>query len=300
MTADLLDYPNVPEMFEVAKRILGYDILDVCLNGPKSLLNRTDCSQAAVFLTSLASVEKLRFQKPKAVENCVAAAGFSVGEVAALVLAGALDFEDALRLVRVRGEAMKAAAEECPSGLMNVIFGADARIKLACQSASEWCLRKGIPADQAVCAVAYYLFPHCKVIGGHEDALRFLEDNKADFGFKKCRRLPDAGAFHTSLMRSAAIRFQAALDKTRVSDPKIPVISNTEAVAMKTEKRVREQLLWQVCRPVRLEQVLHDMYSRPKESSLPFTFQCGPGTSLLDILDKVNLRARRQANRVYS
>lgn len=300
MASELLDFPNVPEMFEMAHRILGYDILDICLNGPKYSLNRTDYSQAAVFLTSLASVEKLRFEKPSAVEKCVATAGFSVGELTALVLAGAVDFEDALRLVKVRGETMKTAASDTQSGLMNIIYGADGRIKLACSSAVDWCLRQGVDPSHAVCSVAYYLFPHCKVIGGHEEALKFIEENKKDFGIKRCRRLPDAGAFHTRLMSEADNKFQNALQRTQIRDPKIPVMSNTSAAPMKSAAGIRDSLMWHMSSPAKLEQMLHEMYSRPRESGLPFTFHCGPGVSLLNILDKVNLRARRQAVAVYS
>lgn len=300
MGSDLLDFPNVPEMFEVANQILGYDILDICLNGPKLALDRTDYSQAAIFLVSLAAVEKLRFEKPTAVENCVATAGFSVGELTSLVLAGALDFDTALRLVKIRGEAMKLVAEESQSGLMNIIYGADGRIKLACSAASEWCVRKGVHPEFAVCSVAYYLFPHCKVIGGHDEALRFIEANKRDFGIKVCRRLPDSAAFHTRLMEPAAMKFQNALEKTHISAPKIPVISNTTGLPMKSEAGIRQSLKWQISCACKLEQMLHGIYSRPRDSALPFTFQCGPGRSMLDIVEKVNLRARRQMKRVYS
>lgn len=300
MGSELLDFPNVPEMFEMANRILGYDILDVCLNGPKYMLNRTDCSQAAVFLTSLAAVEKLRFEKPTAVENCVATAGFSVGELTALVLAGALDFEDGLRLVKVRGEAMKLAAQDSQGGLMNIIYGADGRIKLACSSAIDWCLRKGVDRSHAVCSVAYYLFPHCKVIGGHEEALKFIEANKKDFGIKKCTRLPDAGAFHTKLMDKAEQKFCTALERTVIKDPKIPVMSNMSAVPMKNAVTIRNHLMTQMSSPSKLEQLLHEIYSRPQGHNLPFTFHCGPGTSVLQILEKVNLKARRQAVYVFS
>jgi [acyl-carrier-protein] S-malonyltransferase len=300
MGCELMDFPNVPEMFEVANRILGYDILDICMNGPKLTLDRTDHSQAAVFLVSLAAVEKLRFEKPTAVENCVATAGFSVGEITSLVLAGALDFESALRLVKIRGEIMKSAAEESQSGLMNIIYGADGRIGLACSSAIDWCIRKGVHPDLAVCEVAYYLFPHCKVIGGHEEALRFIQENRQDFGIKRCTRLPDKAAFHTSLMQRPNLKFHSALEKTNIMTPKIPVISNVTAAPMKTTASIRQSLMGNLINPVKLEQLLHATYSRPQDKALPFTFQCGPGKSLLDILDKVNLRARKQAHRVYA
>lgn len=300
MGSNLLDFPNVPEMFEIACRVLGYNILNLCINGPKSQLNRTDYSQAATFLVSLAAVEKLRFRRPSAVERCVATAGFSVGEFAALVMAGSIEFEDALRLVKLRGELMKAAAESTQSGLMNVIFGADARINLACSSAVEWCKRKGIPDDEAVCSIAYYLFPHCKVIGGHEEALNFLENNKKDFGIKRCTRLPDAGAFHTPLMRRAAEKFAMALDKTRITDSKIPVFSNTDARPMRRQEIIRKSLAFQMSSPCKLEQIYHEIYSRSRDANLPFTFSCGPGNAILKVLEKTNMRAYKQAQYIFS
>lgn len=300
MGSNLLDFPNVPEMFEIACRVLGYDILNICVNGPKSQLDRTDYSQAATFLVSLAAVEKLRFQRPSAVERCVGTAGFSVGEFTSLVFAGSIEFEDALRLIKLRGELMKAAADSTMSGLMNVIFGADARIKLACSSAIEWCRRKGVPDEEAVCSVAYYLFPHCKVIGGHEEALSFLENNMKDFGIKKCTRLRDAGAFHTPLMRKAAEKFAIALNKTKITDSKIPVFSNANANPMRRQDVIRAALVSQMESPCRLEQIYHEIYSRSRDANLPFTFVCGPGKAMLKVLEKTNLRAAKQTQYISS
>ena len=296
----LLDFPNVPEMFEVANRVLGYDLLDICLNGDRNTINRTDIAEAAIFVTSLATAEKLRFERPTAIERCVAAAGFSIGELTALVFAGSIDFEEALRLVKIRGQEMMRASEEVPSGMMTIIYGADGRVGLALKAASEWCIRKGIDPYEAACSISYYMFPHCKVIGGHEEALQFIEANKTDFGIKRCTRLPARGAFHTKLMKEAARVFAEALNKTRVSIPRIPVMSNVTARPMKSEAAIRESLSGQMFQAAKLEQILHALYSRPQGENLPYSFECGPGTSMLNILEKVNYRARRQCVSVYS
>ena len=97
MGSKLLDYPNVADMYRLASKILGYDLLDVCLNGPKQKLNKTEYCQPAIMVTSLAAVEKLKNEKPWAIENCVSTAGYSVGEYSALVFAGSLSFEDGMQ-----------------------------------------------------------------------------------------------------------------------------------------------------------------------------------------------------------
>jgi [acyl-carrier-protein] S-malonyltransferase len=295
MGEKVLDSPNVQEMFKIAKRILGYDLLELCLNGPQSKLDRTEYCQPAMFVTSLAALEKLRAEKEKAAENCVATAGFSVGEFAALVFAGAISFEDALRLIKIRAEAMQAASELVPSGLMTILYGADGKINFACQAAREWCVRKGIHEDYAVCSVANYLFPHCKVIGGHKEALNFIEMNARDFGIKRCRRLPVSGAFHTKLMKPAEDVFKEALKKVAIQKPLIAVYSNVDARTYNSEATLREKLGKQICSPVKFEQIFHTIYERDPQSEYPFTFECGPGTSIMTLLGQVNGRARRQA-----
>lgn len=295
MAEKVLDCPNVQEMFAIAKRILGYDLLDVCLNGPQEKLNRTEFCQPAIFVCSLAALEKLRSDNEKAVSNCIATSGFSIGEFAALVFAGAMSFEDALRLIKIRAEAMQAASELVPSGLMTILYGADGRVKFACQAATEWCIRKGVHEDFAVCSVSNYLFPHCKVIGGHSEALNFIELNARDFGIKRCIRLPVSGAFHTNLMRPAEAVFREALKKVNLVRPLIAVYSNVDARTYNSEVSLREKLGRQICAPVKFEQIVHTIYERAPDSHYPFTFECGPGHTITTILDKVNGRARRQA-----
>ncbi|CAG2106522.1 unnamed protein product [Medioppia subpectinata] len=294
----VIDSPNVKQMFTIAKQILGYDLLDLCLNGPIERLNQTQFSQPAIFVTSLAAVESLRQSGSGDVESCVATAGFSVGELAALVFAGALSFEDGLRLVKIRAEAMQYATELVPSAMITVFFNADARINFACNAAKEWCLRKGVQPEYAVCSVANYLFPHCKVVAGHEEAISFLQMNAKDFGIKKTKRLPVSGAFHTSLMAPAREVMREALKRIRIDVPLIPVHSNFDARVYSNADDIRKKLAKQIVSPVRWEQILHIIYERPKETKCPKTFECGPGTSLLSTLNMVHGIARRSARHV--
>lgn len=113
--------PEVKQMILKAKEILGYDIWDICINGPEDKLNQTLVSQPALYLVSLAALEKLKKEDPKRLEACVCVAGLSLGEYTALTYAGVFTFEDGLRLVKARAEAMQKAAEANPSGMVSVL-----------------------------------------------------------------------------------------------------------------------------------------------------------------------------------
>lgn len=232
---------------------------------------------------------------PGVIESCTSAAGFSLGELTALVFANALTFEDGLRLVKLRAEAMQQAAELVPSGLMTVIFGANAKIKFACKAAVEYCIKAGIDPQYAVCSEANYLFPHCKVIGGHVDALKFIDANGHDFGIKRAKRLPVSGAFHTKLMGPAQQPFEEAVQRIPMHMPSIAVYSNVDAQPYTSVNQIRYKLAKQLTNPVKWQQTMEVIYSRTADQPYPKTFECGPGSSLLTILKAVNLKARQEA-----
>lgn len=294
MAENLLDFPNVPEMFEIASRILGYDLLEVCVSGGSGTLNQCDKSQAAIVVSSLAAVEKLRFERKNAIEKCFATFGYGVGEITALIFSGALTFEDGIRLVKIRGEAMKQAASLCPGGQMRILLHAAPKINLGMRAATEFLIRKGVYPEFAVCSVSAFLFPHAKVVAGHVEALEFLKENALDFGIKDCRPVPGCGAFHTRLMRPAADVVKEALKKIPVSKPLIAVHSNFDGRWYRNEEQIREKLGLQICSPIKLEQAYHAIYERPSDIGLPYTFECGPGDSMMKLLSKVNGRAQRQ------
>ncbi|CAN7992377.1 unnamed protein product [Ixodes hexagonus] len=289
MGSDLVQYSNVKEMYERASEILKYDLERMCFEGPKQELNRTVHCQAAVMVTSLAAVERLRALQPWAIENCVAAAGFSVGEYAALVFSQAISFEDAVRLVKIRGEAMQAASELTAGGLMTVFLATTAKASYICKLAREWCYRQG--QEDAVCSVANYLFPHCKVIGGCEEALQFVELNARDLGIKKYKRLSVSGAFHTPLMRPAQKPLAKALQAVHIVRPRIMTHSNLDGAAYTHPDEIRRKLVEQLVMPVKWEQLMQQVYNRDVGEEFPRTFECGPGASLRAVLKMVNGKA---------
>lgn len=289
MGRGLLKYPNVKEMFSVAEKILGYDLLALCLQGPEEELQKTVHCQPAVFVTSLAAVERLHQENPKAIETCVAAAGFSVGEFAALVFAGAMDFAEALYVVKVRAEAMQKASELVPSGMLSVIGRPQAQYKYACLQAKEHCGSLGM--EEPVCSVANYLFPDGRVIAGHQQALDFLQQNSRRLQFVRTKPLPVSGAFHTELMALATEPLREVLRQVEVRRPEINVYSNVDGKRYMNESHVRRQLVKQLVSPVKWEQALHEIYERTQGQNFPDTYEVGPGKQLGATLQKCNRKA---------
>ncbi|KPM03086.1 malonyl-CoA-acyl carrier protein transacylase, mitochondrial-like protein [Sarcoptes scabiei] len=298
MGSAIFQTPNVEKLFTLAKSILGYDILRLCIDGPIETLSKTEFCQPAIFVTSLGAVEYLRYTNNIDVESCVSTAGFSIGEITSLVFANAMSFEDGLRLVKLRAEAMQYSSDLVPSAMCTVFLFADAQVKMACQAAREWCKRLKIPDDQAVCSIANHLFPHCKVIAGHVEAIKFLELNTKDFGFKRMKRIPVSGAFHTPLMKPAESVMAKIMEKINLNVPLIPVYSNYDAKIYKTVDEIREKLTLQVCSPVKWEQILHRIYDRPEDVPFPKTYECGPGNGLLSTIAMVNRLARKSSQNV--
>ncbi|KAK2883004.1 malonyl-CoA-acyl carrier protein transacylase, mitochondrial [Channa argus] len=289
MGRGLLKYPNVKEMFEVAQKILGYDLLSLCLEGPEEELMKTVHCQPAVFVTSLAAVERLNKENPKAIETCVAAAGFSVGEFAALVFSGSMNFAEALYAVKVRAEAMQKASDLVPSGMLSVIGRPQAQYKYACLQAKEHCKSLGI--EEPVCSVANYLFPDGRVIAGHQQALDFLQQNSRRLQFTRTKLLPVSGAFHTELMAAATEPLRDVLRQVEVRRPEINVYSNVDGKRYMNESHVCRQLVKQVVSPVKWEQTLHEIYERTQGESFPHTYEVGPGKQLGATLLKCNRKA---------
>ncbi|CAG9855930.1 unnamed protein product [Phyllotreta striolata] len=293
MAKDLLKFPLAKDLFELANYILGYDLLNLCLHGPKDKLDQTKYSQPAIMVSSLAAIERLKEERPNAIINCFGTAGFSLGEITALVFAGALGFERALQLVRIRGEAMQIASEAYKGGMATVWYAPDSNLNTACLKAKEWAVDKGDIMPE--CKIANYLHPSCKVISGSESALDFLEKNLKEFKLKKIKRLPVSGAFHTDLMAPAMDTFRKALNKSDIKDPVITVYSNVDGKPYKNAEHIRRQLPKQIVKPVKWEQLLHVVYERAPGTDFPRTFEVGPGTSLRAILKQVNGKAHNES-----
>ncbi|XP_071087411.1 probable malonyl-CoA-acyl carrier protein transacylase, mitochondrial [Haliotis cracherodii] len=290
MGKELLPYPGVKDLFDKASSILGYDLLKICLKGPFEELRKTVFCQPAILVTSLAALIKLREIHPEVDDKCVGTAGFSVGELSALVFAEVLTFEDAVELVKVRAEAMQKASEETPSGMMTVFCGHDTKLNFALHAAKEYC-RVKLHMENPVCSIANYLYPECKVVAGNMEALNFLEQNHRDFRIRRLKWLPVSGAFHTNLMDPAKAPFQAKLKRLELNKPRVPVYNNVNAARYRNAGSVIDLLPKQMCKPVKWEQTMHVLYARDQGRQFPKTYEIGPGGQLGVLLKKVNLKA---------
>ncbi|XP_070574389.1 malonyl-CoA-acyl carrier protein transacylase, mitochondrial-like [Ptychodera flava] len=297
MGKQLLGYPNVKEIYDAASEILGYDLLQLCLNGPKEELDKTINCQPAIFVTSIAGIQKLLHENAWAVENCIATAGFSVGEYAALVFSGAMEFQDALRLVKVRAEAMQRASEVTPSGMASLIGRPTTRYKFLCAEARHYC-EKVLGMVDPVCNVANYLFPDGRVIAGNVEALQFISDNAKEFHIRNFKRLPVSGAFHTSLMAPAQPSFQRTIRSMKLEEPAISVHSNIDGKRYRNIKRLSQLLTEQIVKPVKWEQTMQIMYGRHQGQTFPQTFEIGPGKQLGSLLSRVNAKAWKSYSNV--
>ena len=187
------ELPAVRALFDRAGEILGFDLRQVCFEGPAEALEATDVSQPAIFVASLAALESLKVSDPSIVENCAGAAGLSLGEYTALVFAGAMDFAAGLEVVRRRGQAMQAASLATPSGMTSVLGLDEAKIDELCRRA----------AAHGRLWKANMLGPGNIAVSGEAAALEAIEPIATELGAMKVVRLAVAGAFHTPLMKPA-------------------------------------------------------------------------------------------------
>jgi len=201
------DLPEVKDMLAKAKPILGYDLLELCLNGPEEKLAETKYCQPAMFVGGLAGIAKLRKERAEAVERPKCVAGLSLGEYTALCVAGVLTFEDGLRLVKLRGEAMQEAAQVGKQAMLSVAGLDQAVLETCCKDAEK------TTGSGAVCRVANSLFPKGFACAGTEAAVLELKSLVEKKGALQAKLLKTGGAFHTSLMQPAQERLQKALEE---------------------------------------------------------------------------------------
>ena len=289
---------SVGELYERASELVRWDVLGLCVGGPESELRRTSRCQVALYVTSLAAVQQLSSVEPWAVSGCVATAGLSVGEYAALTLAGSLGFEAGVGLVAARGRLMEAASEAVPSGLMSVALTAASSLKAALEAAREYARSTGV--SDPYCGVSTHLSTQIKVVGGHEEALEFLEKyGKKEYGLGGLKRLRVSGAFHTSLMGAASDEFGEELRGVRFSPPKIRVHANLDGKPFpRDEKGIRQRLRKSLYRPVYWEQSMKNLFDRDSTTAFPHVFQVGPGSQLISILSRINAKAAQNAQAV--
>jgi [acyl-carrier-protein] S-malonyltransferase len=269
------EVPAARELFDRASSVLGYDLLKLCAEGPVEKLDTTVYSQPALYVASLAALEKLKRDSPELVSSCAAAAGLSLGEYTALVFAGVMDFEAGLRVVQERGRAMQAAADAEPSGMVSVLGMERDQVASLCEQA-----RGGDTLE-----IANLLCPGNIVVSGHKSACARAAELATAAGAMKVIPLAVAGAFHTQLMKPAVERLRAALADVPLKKPRIPVVSNVDARPHDDPNEIRELLIQQVCSPVRWEDALRYLLEEQKITQF---YEIGPGRVLTGLLKRIS------------
>jgi [acyl-carrier-protein] S-malonyltransferase len=266
--------PAARDLFDRAKSVLGYDLAKLCFEGPAEELDATNRSQPALFVASLAALEKLRSDSPEVVLSCEAAAGLSLGEYTALVFAGVMEFEDGLKLVQIRGTAMQAAADAVPSGMVSILGLDKGQVEAVCNEAR----------DGEILEIANLLCPGNIVVSGENGACERAAELAPKVGAMKAVPLAVAGAFHTRIMQSAVAKLAEALADVPMKKPEIPVVSNVDAVPHDDPEEIRDILVKQVVSPVRWEDsmryLLGDGYKQ--------FYEIGPGRVLRGLLRRID------------
>jgi [acyl-carrier-protein] S-malonyltransferase len=267
--------PAARQLYDEAASVLGFDLLDVCLNGPAERLNSTDVSQPAIFVTSLAALESLRATDASAFDSCVATGGLSLGEYTALVFAGAIGYHDALRVVQCRGRAMQAAAEASPSGMVSIIGPEIAQV--------EELVKEARSAGKL--EIANYLCPGNTVVSGILAACEAIEQLAPQKGGRTVR-LAVAGAFHTDLMKPADEKLAAILQTVELTTARMPVWTNVDAKPHTNPSEIRDLLVKQLLNPVRWEETMRNLLADGVERF----YEIGPNRVLAGLLKRVNRR----------
>ena len=265
-------FPSARAVFDRADEVLGFELSKVCFDGGEGV-HRTDVAQPGILTTSVAILSVLA-ERGLDLAAAPLTAGLSLGEYTALWVAGSLDFEDAVRLVRLRGEAMQDASEQTPSS-MTSLMGVD--LETATKLAE-------LGAEQGICAVANLNSPGQIVLSGELAALDAVEAAAKDHGVRRAIRLTVAGGFHSECMRPAAERLRVALGEIDLRPPRIPFLTNVTGEPVEDVEQIRGFLADQVCSPVLWEKSMRWAVEHGHSSFL----EPGPGAVLSALVRKVD------------
>lgn len=271
MGKDLYDNnPLAKELFEKANDILGYNITEIMFNGTDEELKQTKVTQPAVFLHSVISALCMGDDfAPSMV------AGHSLGEFSALVAAGALSFEDGLKLVYARAMAMQKACEASPSTMAAIIGLPDEKVEEICAEVNK---------DGYVCVPANFNCPGQLVISGNIDAINEACEKLKAAGAKRALPLKVGGAFHSPLMQPAKDELQAAIEKTDFHAPKCPVYQNVDGMPHTDPAEIKANLIAQLTSSVKWTKCVQSMVA---DGADDFT-ECGPGKALQGMIARID------------
>ncbi|MBN1505557.1 MAG: ACP S-malonyltransferase [Sedimentisphaerales bacterium] len=269
-------FPAAADLFARANQVVGFDLREVCFGGPADRLNSTTISQPAIFVTSaalLAAIQANTQLKPDV------AAGLSMGEYTALYAAGAFSFEDGLRLVTKRGEAMQSAADATKGGMVSVLGLDEDKVRQLCDEARAGELLEPVNFN----------CPGQIVVSGAIGACERAERLAEKYGAIKAVRLEVAGAFHTDMMTPAARALKQALSQTTIALPSaVRTIANITAeyyrdpasVVEGLTRQLTNAILWQKC----MERLVAD--------GIQEFYEIGPGRVLTGLMKRINRRAK--------
>lgn len=262
-------YPSLKPVYDEASTVLGYDVAELCFTGPAERLNRTEFTQPALLVSSVAA---LKLFEPVGIKP-VAVAGHSLGEYSALVAAGGVSFRDAVGLVQKRGRYMSEAVAT-GTGLVAALLG------MTTEAVKEVCRRA---SSVGVIAAANFNSPGQVVIAGEKAAVERAIELAKTQGCKKAIPLPVSVPVHTPLMQPAADRLAKDLAVVRWSDLSAPLVNNAEAKAISRADEIRPSLVRQLPSSVLWEETVHTM----NKMGVTTFIEIGPGTVLTGLIKRI-------------
>jgi [acyl-carrier-protein] S-malonyltransferase len=267
MGKDLYDtVPEAKELFEKANEILGFRITDLMFEGTDEDLKQTKVTQPAVFLHSVILAKSLPDFKPDMV------AGHSLGEISALVAAGAMEFEAGLKLVSARASAMQKACEAEPSTMAAIIGLEDNVVEQVCNDI------------EGTVVAANYNYPGQLVISGTIPAVEAACAALTEAGAKRALMLPVGGAFHSPLMAPAGEELAAAIESTQISSPSCPIYQNVTGEATTDAETIKANLIAQLTAPVKWTQIMNNMIAAGCDEAV----EVGPGRAITGMFKKLD------------
>jgi [acyl-carrier-protein] S-malonyltransferase len=265
-------YPTAKAWFDRANAALGYDLTAICFHGPEVELTKTENTQPGVFLMSWIALQLLKEQVPDLKFD--AAAGLSLGEFTALTAAGAMSFEEGLRVVRQRGKFMQEACEVTQGGMAAIIGLDEAATRAACAEAGVTLANLNCPGQLVISGAAGNIAKACELAQAK--------------GAKRAIPLPVAGAYHSPLMASAQPKLKAELAAMRISPPRVPVISNVTAQPHGAPAEISRRLVEQVTSPVLWEKSVRLLLAQGYTRFI----ELGPGMALSGFMKRIDKTAQ--------
>ncbi len=315
-------FPEARKLFERASGLLGYDLLELCGEGPEEKLHSTEHCQPALLVSSLAALERLKENAPELVSSCNATAGLSLGEYTALAFAGSIDFDASVRLVHQRGLAMQKASDVTLGGMVSILGLERPQVEALCQTVLDQKAvldQKGLhhnresqtgqvtasspqtsgspekagfhqkdadtlTRNDTVLQIANLLCPGNIVVSGSQDACQQITLLAEKAGAMRVIPLSVSGAFHSRLMQPAVEQLTSALSNVEIRPPRIPVIFNVDAQPHDDPDEIRSLLIQQLVRPVLWEDTMRWLIDTMQIGQC---YEIGPGRVLRGLLKRI-------------